>query len=113
MNIITSSNMERMERILAEGPRFHRADTEVEDQTFGRSMLPKTRKMRMQNLKGRQNWGITPPLARYIVATIKPGMRTLEIGSGISTLAFAIGGAVHTAVAPDPGETAEIMSLCA
>ena len=69
--MITSSNMERMERILAEGPRFHRADTEVEDQTFSRSLLPKTQKMRMQNLKSRQFTGSR----RHLLAILSRQLR--------------------------------------
>ena len=37
---------------------------------------------------------------RYLLGIVKPNMRTLETGAGISTLMFALGGSKHTAVTP-------------
>src|SRR4051794_21412424 len=79
------SHSELLQRILTDAPRFHRSD-ETSDQTFYRSALPEAEKSRLQSLRGKQNWGITHTFARYLLKTISPGMRTLETGSGISTL---------------------------
>jgi len=40
-------------------------------------------------LTGMVNHGIMDDFAAFLHATIKPGMRILETGSGISTLIFA------------------------
>jgi Methyltransferase domain len=98
-----------IDRIFADNPPFHRIDTEVVgDSSFDRSFLPPAVKAWVEGLKGRTNWGISSDFAHYLLNSLKPGMTTIETGSGVSTLIFALGGASHTAVAPDPDETVQI-----
>jgi Methyltransferase domain len=49
-------------------------------------------------------YGISRELADFLASTIQPGWKTLETGSGISTLIFAHRGAVHKAVTPNADE---------
>ncbi len=44
---------------------------------------------------------------------VQPGMRTLETGSGISTIMFANKGAQHTCIAPDAEQVTLIQQYCA
>lgn len=44
--------------------------------------------------------GLAWPALEWLEANVQPGMRTLETGSGASTLVFAARGASHTAVSP-------------
>lgn len=53
-------------------------------------------------------WGVSQSFARDLLRRLVPGMHTLETGAGLSTLVFAIGGARHTAVSPDPEEHAAL-----
>lgn len=55
-------------------------------------------------------YGITEVLARDLLARLRPEMHTLETGSGVSTLVFALGGGRHTAVSPDPEEHAALQT---
>jgi predicted O-methyltransferase YrrM len=99
-----------IDRIFADKPPFHRIETEVSTPRFAthRSALPASELAGFENLKGRQHWGISPELGRALIGLIKPGMTTLETGSGASTLIFALGEASHTSVTPDSTEVSEI-----
>ena len=99
-----------IDRIFADRPPFHRIETEVSTPRFAtnRSALPASELAGFENLKGRQHWGISPEFGRALIGLIKPGMTTLETGSGASTLIFAVGEASHTSVTPDSTEVSEI-----
>ena len=58
------------------------------------------------------NYGIDPALVPYLTKYVGPGCRTMETGSGISTLVFLILGAQHCAVSPDGGEPERIRAYC-
>ncbi len=47
------------------------------------------------------NWSVAPDVLRFIRASLKPSMRTLETGAGQTTLAFAIAGTHHVCITPD------------
>lgn len=48
------------------------------------------------------HWGFTEVMLRWLDDTVKPGWKTLETGSGTSTLALASLGASHVAIDPAP-----------
>lgn len=56
--------------------------------------------------------GVSPEVLAFIVEHVRPGDRTLETGSGYSTIAFALAGAEHTAVSPAPWEHERIRRWC-
>jgi hypothetical protein len=56
--------------------------------------------------------GLLPVVLEYLVATVQPDWRTLETGSGLSTIVFALAGAQHTAVMPDQNEADRITAWC-
>ena len=98
--------MDIIDRIFADNPPFHRNSETTGDPSF--DLLPPADKPRLKSLKEFSNWGVSPDFARYLLNSLKPGMTTIETGSGVSTLVFALGGTFHTAVAPHTDETAEI-----
>lgn len=59
---------------------------------------------------GRQRWNAAPETLREIQASVRPGMRTLETGSGASTVVFAASGAHHTAISPTSDEHERIVA---
>ena len=58
---------------------------------------------------GKAVWDIAPGVAAWIAAHVKPGMRTLETGAGLSTLLFAQAGAQHVVVTPSRDERVRIL----
>jgi predicted O-methyltransferase YrrM len=59
------------------------------------------------------NWSVPPDVLRFIAGRVGPGMRTLETGSGQTTVAFAAAGAEHTAITIDRSEADRIRLWCA
>src|SRR4051794_37069880 len=53
---------------------------------------------------GLMTHGLLPDALAYLEATVTPGQRTLETGSGLSTITFALTSAEHLCLAPGPGE---------
>ena len=98
-----------LDRIFNELPGLHRTN-ESTDYGFERSILPKSQKRYLQRLSGFQNFAISRDFAHYILGTIKTEMHTLETGSGVSTLAFALAGSTHIAVSPHSDETERILN---
>ena len=66
-----------VERLIADRPQFHL-------RTDGSSV----------------SWAVCPDVLRFIYENVKPGFKTLETGSGHTTVVFAMAGAEHTAVTP-------------
>jgi hypothetical protein len=58
------------------------------------------------------SWGIDTGLVPHLERLVRPGHRTLETGSGISTIVFLALGAEHRAVSPDAGEPERIRAYC-
>lgn len=56
--------------------------------------------------------GLLPQALSFIEQNAKPGDFTLETGSGLSTIAFALSGADHTCVVPNPNEPERIVAFC-
>lgn len=61
----------------------------------------------------RMTHGLSTPALRFIAATVKEGQRTLETGSGYSTIVFAKAGSEHTVVVPNEFEGGRIRKYCA
>ena len=59
------------------------------------------------------SWAVCPDVLRFIYENVKPGAKTLETGSGHTTVAFALAGASHVAVTPSQGESERILEYCA
>ncbi|HEX4490321.1 MAG TPA: class I SAM-dependent methyltransferase [Acidimicrobiia bacterium] len=57
-------------------------------------------------------WGTDRECYALIAETVRPGMHTLETGSGLSTVIFAATGADHTCVTPSADEAARILAYC-
>jgi len=53
---------------------------------------------------GSEYWGLAWEALEWLEREVRPGMATLETGSGASTLVFAAAGADHEAVTPEPDE---------
>lgn len=96
--------MELIDVILEERPAFHRGETEV-DRSFrpSESFLSRRHAERLVSQEP-ACYGISRGVAYFIRDSVGLSSRTLETGAGISTLVFAIAGAVHTAVTPNQTE---------
>jgi hypothetical protein len=62
---------------------------------------------------GDHYFGLAWKALEWIEANVQPGMRTLETGSGASTVVFAARGAHHTAISPSADEHRRIADYCA
>ncbi|HEU4324333.1 MAG TPA: class I SAM-dependent methyltransferase [Roseiflexaceae bacterium] len=51
-------------------------------------------------------------MLQFLDRTLRPGMRTIETGAGVSTIVFAMKGAQHTCIVPDPKQIARIREYC-
>jgi hypothetical protein len=61
---------------------------------------------------GKTRWDSLPGTLRAIKEFVRPGDRTLETGVGASTVVFASGGAVHTAISPSADEHERVSAYC-
>ena len=61
---------------------------------------------------GFEFWGLAWPALEWLEHEVRPGMATLETGSGSSTLVFAAGGADHVAVTSAADEEARFRAEC-
>jgi len=62
---------------------------------------------------GDEYWGLAWDALEWLEREVKPGMATLETGSGASTLVFAARGAEHEAVTPAAAEQERFRAECA
>src|SRR5919197_334621 len=56
--------------------------------------------------------GLAPEILRFIEAHVTSGSATLETGSGVSTVLFAMKQTRHVAITPDSGEVERISTYC-
>lgn len=82
-----TSGREAVTRILHDHPRFHG--------------------------QGTITWYATRGTLDFLARTVRPGDRTLETGTGASTVVFAAAGAEHTAISPSALEHELIAKYCA
>ena len=61
---------------------------------------------------GDECWGLAWPALEWLEENVRPGVATLETGSGSSTLVFAARGAEHEAITPDSAEEERIRAEC-
>lgn len=61
---------------------------------------------------GAEYWGLAWAALEWLEREVRPGMATLETGSGSSTLVFAAGGADHEAVTPAADEEERFRAEC-
>jgi hypothetical protein len=57
-------------------------------------------------------WAAAPEVLRFIFDRVTPGAKTLETGSGLTTIVFALAAADHIAVTPFGGESGRIAEYC-
>jgi predicted O-methyltransferase YrrM len=100
--------MDRLEELIAIRPRFHEPETEIQ-RPFdpSESFLPASEAAMIQGAE-LAHYGIGDEVLRFLVARTASGDRTLEIGAGSTTLAFAIQQTQHTAVCPSSEEVGRI-----
>jgi Methyltransferase domain len=58
-------------------------------------------------------WGLAWSALGWIEEHVHPGMATLEVGAGASTIVFAACGAAHEAITPDSAEEERVRRQCA
>lgn len=57
-------------------------------------------------------FGLAWPALEWLENTVQEGWRTVETGSGASTIVFAASGAHHTVISPAPDEHSRIKAWC-
>jgi methyltransferase family protein len=102
-----------LERILTDSPTFHSGETETRKVISAQDTF--LRGAAFENISSNQPacYGIEPDVARFLHDSVSEGCKTLETGSGISTLAFALRKARHIAITPSAEEVANIRTYAA
>lgn len=59
-----------------------------------------------------QDWGLDAAVLRWLFDHISDGAHTMETGCGHSTMVFALRGAEHTVISPDPIEHQRVRRWC-
>jgi predicted O-methyltransferase YrrM len=101
-------NEDLLEAVIANPPQAHQGEVEVSSDKalIGSSLRGYRRELVEKNLVVCH--GIDPEAARFLHGAVREGARTLETGSGLSTVIFAMRKAYHTVVTPRPREAAAI-----
>lgn len=79
-----------LQELLADDPKFHVSD--------GGEAI--------------SHYRLDRPTLGFLDATLRPGMKTIETGAGISTVVFAIKSTQHTCIVPDDQQIARIRAYC-
>jgi predicted O-methyltransferase YrrM len=102
-----------LEKILAESPTFHCGETETR-----RTISKQETSLNGSSFENISNnrlacFGIDPEVARFLFDSVSEQSKTLETGSGISTLVFALRKTKHIAVTPNSAEATAIRAYAA
>lgn len=84
------------QRVIRERPQFHLADRDTSYATKGSPV----------------RWNAQAETLAFIASSVGPHQRTIEIGSGASTVVFAATGSRHTAISPVAYEHERITEYC-
>ena len=99
---------ELVEEIFMESPLFHKGETEIPGKfKLNDSFLNKRLKGKIYN-NDEMCYGIGREVAFFIMDSVKDNFSTMEIGSGVSTLIFAIKATNHIAITPSEFEVEKI-----
>ncbi len=98
-----------LETVIANPPQVHQGDAEVSnDDSLKGSWLTGTMRLAVE-LNSSGCYGIAGEVARFLHREISEGARTLETGSGLSTIIFALRKSHHTVVTPSQHEAGAIL----
>lgn len=97
-----------LEKILADRPHLHSGETETKREIAARDTIFRGSFLENLNEDLPTCCGISPDVAQFIYDSVSEESLTLETGSGLSTLVFALGGGAHTVVTPNEAEFAKI-----
>jgi hypothetical protein len=97
-----------LEKMLTESPKLHRGETEMKRAVSAQETFLHGSALNsiLQDLPG--CYGIDPEVARFLYDSVSDQSKTLETGSGISTLVFALRRTDHIAITPNATEVAAI-----
>jgi predicted O-methyltransferase YrrM len=97
-------------KIFQERPQFHRGETEV-NRTFSpeETCLSSAKVAALASGKA-ACYGIDLAVGRFIASNVDASSKSLETGSGLSTLVFAVRQAEHTCVTPNQSEVERIQA---
>jgi hypothetical protein len=96
--------MTQLERLFADPPSIHRAETEIKRKFSPEESYLPPRAASALAFGPKTCYAISFDVCRFIQDSVAPGSKTLEIGAGMSTLAFALQGTTHFAVTPNEDE---------
>jgi hypothetical protein len=100
--------MDLLDQIIAEQPQFHRGETEIK-RAFADNESYLNRRVKNRFLRGeRACYGVDKDVAKFLYDSVNENSLTLEIGSGISTFAFALKRSNHIAITPNADEITAI-----
>lgn len=96
-----------LEKILTESPKLHRGD-EIQKKVSARETILRGSIVESIANSLPVRYGIEPVLARFLYDSVSEQSKTLETGSGISTLVFALRRSDHVAITPNAAEVEAI-----
>lgn len=99
---------EKLTRVLVDRPEFHKGETEIQRPLDpSESCLPTGVAQRVSQTES-THYGVAGDVAHFLLSTVGPQWKTLEIGLGVSTLSIALKGAHHVCITPAESEIAAI-----